>query len=183
MIVSARKKIFVIAVVSFCITAIAVIFVVFKKLESSDMFVTSGVSTLSDITFKNIEAQELSVSSLRGRPVVLSIWASWCSLCMRQIADLSALQQEFGDNVTIIAVNRGESLDVVKKYIDQYDSGHNLIFVLDANDLLYTEIKGFSMPETVFLDKDGNIRDHTRGIINIVELRRRIENLIDRPTD
>ena len=171
-----RKNMTVVGIVVLFIAAIAVVFFIFKKSGSPNTSDSLSPPILPDLVFKNIEEHEVSVSSLRGRPVLLNIWASWCSLCAQKIADLVLLQKEFGDKIIIVEVNRGESLDVVKKYADQYNAGHALLFVLDANDSLYREIKGFSMPETIFIDTNGNIVDHTRGLTGITDMRRRIED-------
>lgn len=131
---------------------------------------------LPDITFKDVNGNIVAASSLIGRPIILDMWTSWCSLCIPHISHFGAVQKEFGDKVVIIEVNRGESLEVVKKYADKIDAGHNISFLLDANDSLYQAIEGFSMPETVFVDKDGNIVDHTRGTMDSVEIERRIQD-------
>ena len=171
-----RKNMAVAGIVVLFVAAIAVVFFIFKKSGSPHTLASASLPILSDLIFENIEAREVSVSSLRGRPVLLNIWASWCSLCAQKIADLVTLQKEFGDKIVIVEVNRGESLEVVKKYADQYDAGRVLLFVVDTNDSLYREIKGFSMPETIFIDKEGNIADHTRGLTGITDMRRRVED-------
>ena len=157
------------------IAAAAVMFFIFRTSGSSGASASASSPVLPDMVFKNTANEEVSVSSLRGRPVLFNMWASWCSLCTQKIADLVLLQKEFGDKIIIVEVNRGESVETVKRYADQYGAG-NLLFVLDANESLYREIKGFSMPETLFLDKDGNIADHTRGITGIEDMRRRIQD-------
>ena len=133
--------------------------------------------TLGDNAFKNTDGQEVTVSLLAGRPVIFHLWASWCSLCIKEITQLAALKKEFDDALTIVEVNRRESADMVKKYADQLDSWHNLLFVLDPNDELYQKIKGFSMPESVFMDKYGIVRYHARGLMNVIDAKRRIQDV------
>lgn len=133
-------------------------------------------SLLSDLVFQDMDGNTVSVSSLRGRSVVFDIWASWCILCVEHMSHLAAMQKEFGDKIMVIEINRGESSEIVKKYLEQNSASKGLLFMLDANDLLYQEIGGFFMPETIFLDKEGKIIDHTRGPMGIIEMRRRIED-------
>ena len=172
-----RAHTFIAGIVIFFIAAGIAGFFIFKKPRRAQI-PSSVFNSLPDITFQHIDGSTVSVSSLRGRSVILDVWASWCQLCSAHISPLSALQKEFGDTLVIIEVNRGESLEMVKKYLEQHSATTGLLFVLDANDSLYQAVGGFSMPETLFLDKEGRIADHTRGPIGIIEMRRRIQNLL-----
>lgn len=171
-----QKKMTVAIIIIFCIAAGAVLFFMSRKSGLSDELTVMSLSTISDMIFKDLEGKDISVSSLRGRQVVFHIWSSWCLLCIQEIPDMAVLQKEFGDALVVIEVNRAESLEVVKKYADQFNASHNLLFVLDINDALYKEIGGFSMPEVIFVDKNGMIKDHTRGPTDIIDKRRRIQN-------
>ena len=174
-----RKIIAVITIVFVLIGAAGIIFFISKARRSN---ISSGSSaavllTLGDSAFKSIDGREVTVSSFAGRPVIFHLWASWCSLCIKEITQLVAVKKEFGDALIIVEVNRRESVDMVKKYADQLDPGHNLMFVLDANDVLYQQIKGFSMPESVFVDNDGMVRYHVRGLMNVIDASRRIQDV------
>ena len=66
--------------------------------------------------------------------------------------------------------------ETIKKYADALDAERHLVFVADSGDALYKEIGGFSMPETIFVDASGVIRDHVRGKMDAVEIKRRIQD-------
>lgn len=169
----------VIQVILICLLAAsAVLFVTLRKPVAGDRPMTSA-SPLPDVVFKNMDGQEVVLASLRGHPIVVHLWASWCSLCEREMASLRVLQKKFGDAITVVEVNRGESVEIVKIYADRIDAGHNLMFVIDAQDALYQQTGGFSMPDTFFVNKDGVVRDHIRGPLNAVELERHIEDLLN----
>ena len=158
------------------ITGVALFFILKKPATIPSSF--SVFPSLPDVVFQDVDGNTVAISSLRGQSVVLDMWTSWCQLCSAHISQLSALQKEFGDTLVIVEVNRGESFAMVKKYLEQHSANTGLLFVLDANDSLYQAVGGFSMPETLFLDKEGRIADHTRGPIGIIEMRRRIQNLL-----
>ena len=171
-----QKKAIMASVGVFFIVAGAAMFFIYKKTGSSNEPTAVSMAALSDLIFKNIDGQDVSVSSLRGRPVIFHLWASWCALCTQEISLFTALQKEFGDAVVVVEVNRRESSETVKKYADALDAEHHLIFVADFGDALYKEIGGFSMPETIFVDASGVIRDHVRGKMDAVEIKRRIQD-------
>ncbi len=78
----------------------------------------------------------------------------------------------------MIAINRAESAGVAKKYTDQQGTSNNLVFLVDSADSFYQSIGGFSMPETIFVDKNGNIVDHKRGPMDINEIRQKISKIL-----
>ena len=54
-----------------------------------------------------------------------------------------------------------------------------MTFLLDSKDAFYKGIGGFSMPETIFADADGNIIIHKRGPIALDEMRQKVNSIIN----
>ena len=113
-----------------------------------------------------------------GTPLVVNSWAVWCPFCLKELPDFAEVQKEFGERITIIAIDRAESLSKTRSYTDDLGITDNLIFLLDPDDLFYRAIGGFSMPETIFVDSVGNIWEHKRGIMSIEEIRNKVEQLL-----
>jgi len=126
-------------------------------------------------TLKTYEGKEVKLSDFRGKPTIINVWASWCPFCTDELVDFVSLQKEFGDKITIIAINRGESLETAKQFSDRIGITNKFILLLDPSDSFYQAIGGFSMPETIFVDKNGFIKYHKRGPMILEEMRRRTE--------
>ncbi len=130
------------------------------------------------LTFKDYNGKTVNLADFVGKPLVINAWASWCPFCRQEIPDFVTAQKEFGDKVVIIAINRQESLTTAKGYTDTQGTSNGLVFLLDPSDSFYKSIGGFSMPETVFVDKNGNIADHKRGPMDINEIRQKISKIL-----
>ncbi|TSC78337.1 MAG: alkyl hydroperoxide reductase/thiol specific antioxidant/Mal allergen [Parcubacteria group bacterium Gr01-1014_33] len=131
-----------------------------------------------DFSLQDFNGEAVSVGQFAGKPFVLTVWAAWCPSCKKELLDFAAVTQEFGDRVAFIAVNRKEPQDTVKRFADEIGiTNSSIIFLLDPEDLFYPSIKGFAMPEAIFVDKDGIVRAHTRGPMEREEIRRRVEDL------
>lgn len=113
-----------------------------------------------------------------SKPVVLNSWAAWCPFCRKELPDFAAVQKEFSDRVTIIAIDRAESLETAKRYSDELGVTNDLVFLLDPSDSFYKSIGGFTMPETIFVDKNGLIREHKRGPMDVEEMREKIQKIL-----
>lgn len=129
--------------------------------------------SLRDYSGKVVESAQF-----RGKPLVVNSWASWCPFCKAELPALANAQDEFKDQVVIIAIDRGEPRDVAKRYSDLQGVTERLVFLLDPTDSFYKSIGGFSMPETIFVDKNGTVQYHKRGPMDIQEIRERIKPLL-----
>lgn len=149
-------------------------FFLFKQ-KSSKINVLPEFKKSPDFQLQDYQGKEIKLRNFREKNVIVNSWATWCPFCKEELKDLAAVQKEFGDQIVIIAVGRAESLEVAKKYTDNLGVNGSLIFLLDPADSFYQSIGGFSMPETIFIDKNGFIRAHKRGPMNLEEIRRKIQ--------
>jgi len=155
-----------------------------KKSDSnpSDKEISSpapGQSVLFDLNFTDYDGQQVNFADFTGQPLVINSWAAWCTFCKQELIDFADLQDEFGEQITIIAINRQEPLPVVKEFSSKIDVTGRIILLLDSTDSFYRAIDGFSMPETVFVDTQGNQVYHKRGVMDKDEIRERINSLIE----
>lgn len=127
---------------------------------------------------QDYKGKTIKLSDFAGKPLVINSWAAWCPFCRKELPDFSTVQKEFGDKVVIIAIDRAETLDTAKKYSDQLGVTNDIVFLLDPGDSFYQSISGFSMPETIFVDKNGVIAEHKRGPMEVGEMREKIQRLI-----
>ena len=132
-----------------------------------------------DFRLKDYNGNYNSLSDFKGKALVINSWAAWCPFCVDELPDFAIAQEEFKDKVIIIAIDRAESLSIAKKFTDKYKVTEKLVFLMDPGDSFYRSIGGFTMPETIFVDKNGNIRDHKRGIMDLNEIRQKITNPLE----
>lgn len=143
-----------------------------------DQKTASDTEKAPDFSLKDYSGNTVKLTDFQGKPLVLNAWAAWCPFCRKELVDFATIQKEFGDKVVIVAINRQESLATAKGYTDKQGTSKDLIFLLDPGDSFYRSIGGFSMPETVFVDKNGTIRDHKRGPMEVDEIRERISKIL-----
>jgi cytochrome c biogenesis protein CcmG/thiol:disulfide interchange protein DsbE len=103
----------------------------------------------------------LDLSELRGEPVVLNFWASWCEPCADEAPMLRRAHREYGDEIAFVGVDirddEGDALEFVAE--------HDLDFwhVRDEDLSIYDDYGLTGQPETFFLDSDGTIVEHVNG--------------------
>jgi cytochrome c biogenesis protein CcmG/thiol:disulfide interchange protein DsbE len=100
-------------------------------------------------------ARRIALGDLKGKPVVINFWASWCEPCKQEAPELARTARKLGPHVTFLGVQildgRDEGLAYVKKYKIPYRN------VRDARGLVAKKFEVTGAPETVFIDREGNV--------------------------
>ena len=136
-------------------------------------------SPLPDLAFENYDGQQIRIRDFIGKPLVINVWASWCPFCLKELPDLATTQHQFVGQAVVVAINRGESRELAKRFTDGLNITPSLTFLLDPHDIFYQATGGFSMPESIFVDKKGFIREHVRGPLNASEMKQKIQELLN----
>jgi thiol-disulfide isomerase/thioredoxin len=136
-----------------------------------------NITNLHNLTFVDYAGNEVMLSTLAGRPMVINSWAVWCPFCRKELEDFAFLQEEF-EEVAVIAINRQEPLSKNKEFTDSLGISEKMFFLLDDSDSFYKSIGGFSMPETIFVDSTGEIVVHKRGPMDLDEMRKHTQKII-----
>lgn len=139
---------------------------------------TSTKDKVPEFNLKDYNGKTVSLADFSGKPLIINSWASWCPFCVKELSDFATVQNEFKNQIVIIAINRSESLKIAKRFSDELNITNDLINLLDPKDSFYQSIGGFSMPETLFIDKEGNIVEHKRGPMDADEIRQKIKSIL-----
>ncbi len=118
--------------------------------------------TAPNFAFFLADGRGADLASLRGRPVVLNFWATWCGPCRAEMPDLVALH-ESDPELVVLEVNVGEELPAVEAFAAEF--GMNMTVVLDQEDLIRRAYAVRNMPTTVFIRADGTIGARWSGFL------------------
>ncbi len=121
-----------------------------------------------DLTGTDLEGSEVDLADLRGKPVVVNVWASWCPPCRVEQPDLNEAQAELGRKVTFVGLNiRDVSLDNARAYVRRFDVPYASVQSADGAALLpfAGTLTPRSIPSTVVLDAEGRIAASVNGRI------------------
>jgi cytochrome c biogenesis protein CcmG/thiol:disulfide interchange protein DsbE len=111
-------------------------------------------------------ARTLSGDSVRvgaGKPVLLNVWATWCTSCREEMADLAALQRAYeprGVQIVAVSVDAGNDTRVRR-----YAESEKLPFVVahDASGEVQRAFQTVGVPETYLVSGDGRLLWMQRG--------------------
>jgi len=115
-----------------------------------------------DFTLKTFDGQEIILSQLKGKVVLLDFWATWCAPCRESIPHLIHLYKNYresGFELVGMNVDRGDA-EVVRRYIESMDIPYPIVTTPEEVVRAY-RVTG--IPATFLIDKEGKIRERITG--------------------
>ena len=131
-----------------------------------------------NFTLEDQGGNTVSLSDFRGKIAVVNSWAVWCPFCKDEIPDFADLQEEFPEEIVVIAIDRQESQSKQLGFLESVGAADRLLYLNDPSDSFYKSIGGFSMPETIFVDGEGIIKLHKRGPMSLDEMRETVLSIL-----
>lgn len=123
------------------------------------------------------EGQNFSLDELRGQPVVLNFWASWCVECDKEMALLEQAWHDYRDEgVWFIGV---DYLDIDSEglaYLDRFDITYPN--APDIGSRTYQDYQCTGVPETFFIDREGIIQHVQIGPLSQPQLYALLDQLV-----
>lgn len=109
-----------------------------------------------DFTLPDHDGKMVSLSSLKGRVVLVNFWATWCPTCVVEMPSLAKLTEQLkGKPFTTLAVSVDSVWEPVRKFFPQ---GTPMSVLLDKNRDVPGRYGTEKFPETFLVDPDGMIR-------------------------
>ncbi len=112
-------------------------------------------SALPDITVKDPEGHELKLPSLKGKPLLINLWATWCAPCIAELPTLNAMANRADLNLQVVTVSQDMSDPAkVQAFLDQHGFAQ-LPAWLDPKGDLASHYGVQTLPTTIYYDAAG----------------------------
>lgn len=146
----------------------------------------SGVAP--EFALTTFDGQEITLSELRGKPVVINFWASWCIPCRTEAPLLERMWKEYRERgVIVLGIDYVDTEDAAKRFIQEY--GMTYPNGPDLGTRISQTYRITGVPETYFItregkmlsgiDSNGRVNANWIGPIDAESLRERLDRLLN----
>lgn len=132
-----------------------------------------------DVRFETLDGERFAMADLRGKPTIVTFWATTCTTCVEEIPYFKALHEDFYD--------RGFRIVAVAM---EYDPENQVRAMKEAREMPYDVVldrdgsiaRAFGevrlTPTTFFIGPNGEILQRRLGMVDVDKLRERIEDMV-----
>ncbi|MDQ3044435.1 MAG: TlpA family protein disulfide reductase [Chloroflexota bacterium] len=124
----------------------------------------------------NLAGEEVLLSDLRGRPVFLNFWATWCFSCITEMPAMQRLADRYGEDVIVIGVNVGQSAEVAREFAAREEIRYPLLLDLEQEVTKAFGVR--AMPTSLFIDRYGVVSSVNYGVLFPSEMEERLDPLV-----
>ena len=112
--------------------------------------------TAPDFTLSSLSGEEVTLSDLQGKSIILFFWATWCPHCRTQLYTLSRMHPEIQkENIEILSINIREYKGKVESFMKKYKAEHTTL--LDSFGKVADLYNVSGIPVFYFISKKGKI--------------------------
>jgi len=129
-----------------------------------------------DFTLSTLDGGQVSLSELRGKPVILTFWTTGCGACIYQMPFLQAAHDEVGNDIEFINIDIMENSYTVQSLVDYYN--FDLPVALDSDGAVTEAYNVIYTPTNVIIDRQGIIDYIRKGAFrNTAEILEKLQDI------
>ena len=126
----------------------------------------TGEQPPADLTFVDGDGDERRLSDFAGRTVLLNLWATWCTPCLKEMPTLDALQGELGGRdftVLALSVDKGDKgVEKARAFLAKINAEHLGLYV-DTSARAASRFGAPGLPTTYLIDPEGQLVGRLTG--------------------
>jgi len=131
-----------------------------------------------DFTLPGVDGKPVTLSGWRGRPVVLTFFASWCNPCEQDMPILERAQHDNGDRIAVVGVNYRDFPADTRDFVRRLRVTFPTLVEDSTDNPVAARYDVNSMPDTVFIDASGVVRERIYGPTSTADLKSAVARLL-----
>lgn len=129
--------------------------------------------SLPEAPFARLDGGAAVLADMKGEPMVVNLWATWCPPCQREMPVLADAQRAHPD-FTFVFVNQGEGRDDIRRYLQAAALELDNVLI-DPFSTVSRDSGTRGLPTTLFFDSDGRLVDTHVGELTSASLARKLQ--------
>ncbi len=129
------------------------------------------------LSLPTVNGKILTLASLKGRPVYLNFYATWCAPCNDEAPTIGKLSAKYKPRgLTVLGVNELESPQKAREFLTKYHLAYEA--VVDSDGVAGKDYGALGLPVHIFIDRSGVVRTYRLGEMNPEEIEAAIKSIL-----
>ena len=132
-----------------------------------------------NFTLKDLENKDVTLSSLKGKVILLDFWATWCGPCKIEIPWFVEFQNKYGkDGLQVVGISTDDTLPKLKPYVAAMKMNYVVLQGLDHDDVQDAFGPLIGIPVTLVIARNGTICSKHTGLTSKERFEQEIKSLL-----
>ncbi|MCB0209077.1 MAG: TlpA family protein disulfide reductase [Anaerolineae bacterium] len=161
--------------------------IVSKSLVGTNRVTTDGAIMLDpapiaghlapDFELVSVDGETMRLSDLKGKPVILNFWATWCGPCRSEFPEFQKAAVDNADRLVILGINNtsADNPNAIPEFLDEM--GITFPILLDSDREVVDAYNILGLPTTIFIDDQGVVNEVFTGPLNKAYIESKISEL------
>ena len=131
-----------------------------------------------DFVLKDVDGQDVNLADLKGKPLVINFWATWCGPCKTEVPWFVEFADKYRDQgLTIVGVSVDDPAEDIRTFSDAYNVNYPMLVGLGRDDVAKAYDALMAIPVTWLIRPDGTVHAKVTGIHGKDYFERQIQEL------
>jgi thiol-disulfide isomerase/thioredoxin len=121
-----------------------------------------------DFEFVSMSGDPVHLDDLKGKPILVNFWATWCAPCKLEMPLIQAFADKYADELVVLPINADDDPAAIQKFIDELRL--TMPVYVDKDGKVESLFHILGLPTTYFIDREGNLKKQHVGVMTEEQL-------------
>ena len=131
-----------------------------------------------DFTMKDLDGKDVSLTSYKGKVILLNFWATWCGPCKAEIPGFVELQEKYKNDLVVVGYSVDDEAPKARAFADEYKMNYPILLGEGREDVQDAYGPIWGIPASFIISRDGKVCKKHLGIAPKAVFEREIKALL-----
>jgi thiol-disulfide isomerase/thioredoxin len=117
-----------------------------------------------DFTMKDLDNKDVSLTSFKGKVILLNFWATWCGPCKAEIPGFVELQSAYPNDLVVVGYSVDDDAPKARAFANEYKMNYPILLGLGREDVQEAYGPIYGIPASFLISRDGRVCKKHLGI-------------------